>query len=179
MKISLEDINFLVAEDNIYARRVLRGVLIALGARKIQEFEDGPTAFEAFLTKKYDVVILDWDMPMLDGVEVTRMLRQPTISPNPYVPIILVTGFTEKKRIEIARDAGVTEVVAKPFSTRTLYEKIVSVIAHPRPFVKTKNYFGPTRRRKLTETPVMSNRRRAAAVSAGARELRHHEQEST
>jgi DNA-binding response OmpR family regulator len=63
------------------------------------------------------------------------------------VPIIMLTGHSEKKRVIAARDAGVTEFLAKPISAKGLYGRILNVVANPRPFIRTKNYFGPDRRR--------------------------------
>jgi DNA-binding NtrC family response regulator len=62
---------------------------------------------------------------------------------NPYVPIIMLTGHSEKKRVIPARDAGVTEFLAKPISAKALYQRILNIVANPRPFIKSKSYFGP------------------------------------
>ncbi len=95
-------------------------------------------------------MITDWAMPIFDGIELTRMIRQPETSTNPYVPIIMVTGHAERRRVTEARDAGVTEFLVKPISAKALYQRIVSVVMLPRPFIKTSTYFGPCRRRTLS-----------------------------
>src|SRR5262249_23052096 len=89
-----------------------------------------------------------WAMPIFDGLELAQMIRQPGANANPYVPIIMLTGHSEKKRVTAARDAGITEFMAKPVSAKSLYQRILNVVANPRPFIKTKNYFGPGRARK-------------------------------
>ena len=83
----------------------------------------------------------------LDGLDFVRLVRKGADSPNPYVPIILLTGHTEMHRVLEARDAGVNEILAKPISIKSLFSRIVSIIESPRPFVKSKTYFGPCRRR--------------------------------
>jgi len=88
------------------------------------------------------------------------MIRQPGANANPYVPIIMLTGHSEKKRVVTARDAGVTEFLAKPISAKALYQRILNVVANPRPFIKTKNYFGPDRRRSVTSTYIGPERRK-------------------
>ena len=93
-------------------------------------------------------------MPIFDGLELTQMIRQPGANANPYVPIIMLTGHSEKKRVIAARDAGVTEFLAKPISAKALYQRIVNVVANPRPFIKTKTYFGPDRRRNVNPNYV-------------------------
>jgi DNA-binding response OmpR family regulator len=99
-------------------------------------------------------------MPIFDGLELTQMIRQPGANANPYVPIIMLTGHSEKKRIIGARDAGVTEFLAKPISAKSLYERILNVVANPRPFIKTKSYFGPDRRRNVNSSYVGPERRK-------------------
>lgn len=75
------------------------------------------------------------------------MIRQPTTSVNPFVPIIMVSGHAERRRVIMARDAGVNEFLVKPISPKALYDRLLAVVAFPRPFIRTKTYFGPDRRR--------------------------------
>jgi DNA-binding response OmpR family regulator len=72
----------------------------------------------------------------------------------------MLTGHSEKKRVVAARDAGVTEFLAKPISAKALYHRVLNVVANPRPFVKTKNYFGPDRRRSTSANYVGPERRK-------------------
>ena len=88
------------------------------------------------------------------------MIRQPGANANPYVPIILLTGHSEKQRVLSARDAGITEFRAKPISAKSLYERILNVVANPRPYIKTKTNFGPDRRRNVNVTYVGPERRK-------------------
>jgi DNA-binding NtrC family response regulator len=71
----------------------------------------------------------------------------------------MITGHTEMDRVTAARDAGVTEFLAKPISAKGLYQRIVSVVANPRPFIKTNNYFGPDRRRNNSSNYTGPERR--------------------
>jgi DNA-binding response OmpR family regulator len=98
-------------------------------------------------------------MPIFDGLELAQMIRQPESKGNPYAPIIMLTGHSEKRRVTVARDAGVTEFLAKPISAKGLYQRIMNVVANPRPFIKTKTYFGPDRRRN-TNSAYMGPERR-------------------
>ncbi len=75
------------------------------------------------------------------------MIRNRDDSPNCYVPIIMLTGHAEKTTVELARDAGVHEFLAKPVSATKLFEKIKNIIENPRVFIRTSDYFGPDRRR--------------------------------
>jgi two-component system chemotaxis response regulator CheY len=75
-------------------------------------------------------------------------MRTATDSPNHFVPIIMLTAYAERSKIEAARDAGVTEFCAKPITATELYRKVCAVINTPRSFIRTSVYFGPDRRRR-------------------------------
>ncbi len=145
--IDFNKLRFLICDDNAHMRRILRTLLHSFGAREIYEAEDGATALEMYSRHVPDIVITDWAMPIFDGIELTQIIRQPEANGSPYVPIIMLTGHSEKRRVTMARDAGVTEFLAKPISANGLYQRLLNVIANPRPFIKTKTYFGPDRRR--------------------------------
>ncbi|HEY4774117.1 MAG TPA: response regulator [Xanthobacteraceae bacterium] len=159
VRIDFNKLRFLVVDDNAHMRRILRTLLHGFGVREVYEAEDGAAGLEAFSHYIPDIVIVDWVMPIFDGLELAQMIRQPDANTNPYVPIIMITGHTEKKRVLAARDAGITEILVKPISAKALYQRIVNVILNPRPFVRTKNYFGPDRRRSLNPNYVGGERR--------------------
>ena len=159
-RIDFNKLRFLVCDDNPHMRRILRTLLHSFGAREVNEAEDGATALEMYTHFSPDIVITDWAMPIFDGLELTHMIRQPGANANPYVAIIMLTGHSEKKRVTAARDAGVTEFLAKPISAKGLYQRIVNVVANPRPFIKTKTYFGPDRRRNVNSNYVGPERRK-------------------
>ena len=147
VRIDFNRLRFVVIDDNAHMRRIVRMLLHGFGAREVHEAEDGAAGLEAFTSNAPDIVITDWAMPIFDGLELTQMIRQPGANANPFVPIIMLTGHSEKKRVMAARDAGITEFLAKPLSAKALYERIANVVLNPRPFVRTKTYFGPDRRR--------------------------------
>jgi len=147
IRIDFNRLRFLVIDDNAHMRRILRTLLHGFGARDVYEAEDGATGLEAFTHHVPDIVICDWAMPIFDGLELTQMIRQPGANANPFVPIIMMSGHSEKKRVTAARDAGVTEFLAKPISAKALHQRILNIVANPRPFIRTKTYFGPDRRR--------------------------------
>ncbi len=149
MRIDFNRLRFLVIDDNAHMRRIMRTLLHGFGTREVYEAEDGAAGLEAFTHYIPDIIITDWAMPIFDGLELTQMIRQPGANANPYVAVIMLTGHSEKNRVTAARDAGVTEFLAKPVSAKGLYERIVNVVANPRPFIKTQNYFGPDRRRTV------------------------------
>jgi CheY-like chemotaxis protein len=165
-RIDFNRLRFLVIDDNAHMRRILRTLLHGFGARDVYEAEDGATGLEAFTHFMPDIILTDWAMPIFDGLELAQMIRQPGANANPYAPIIMLSGHSEKKRVTMARDAGVTEFIAKPISAKALYQRILNVVANPRPFIRTKSYFGPDRRRNANTNYVGPERRRGGKVDA-------------
>ena len=160
VRIDFTRLRFLVIEDSAHMRRILRTLLLGFGAREVHEAEDGASGLEGFTHYLPDIIIVDWVLPIFDGLELAQMIRQPGANANPYVPIIMLTGHSDKKRVMVARDAGITEFLTKPISAKSLYERIVNVVVRPRPFVKTKTYFGPDRRRNVNPNYAGVERRK-------------------
>lgn len=160
VRIDFTRLRFLVVDDNAHLRQIVRTILHGFGARVILDAEDGAAGLEVFNRNQPDIVITDWGMPIFNGIELTQMIRQPGTNPNPFVPIIMLTSHTEKTRVMAARDAGVTEFLAKPISAKALYLRIHNVIHNPRPFIKTENYFGPDRRRTVNAKYAGPERRK-------------------
>jgi two-component system, chemotaxis family, chemotaxis protein CheY len=165
MRVDFTKLRFLIIDDSVYMRKVLKTLLHGFGAREVLEAEDGAAGLEIFMTYSPDIVIVDWEMPILDGLEVTRMIRQPTTSVNPFAPIIMVTGHSEKRRVVLAREAGVNEFLVKPISSKGLYDRVLTVVAFPRPYIRTKSFFGPDRRRGASNTYSGPDRRKSSADS--------------
>jgi len=159
IKIDFFHLRFLVVDDNIHMRKIVRALLNGFGARDVIEAEDGATGLEAFQNNAPDIVILDWMMPIVDGIELTMLIRNPKSSVNPYVPIIMLTAHSDKRRVLQARDCGVTEFLCKPISAKALHQRILNMIVNPRPFIKTKSYFGPDRRRFVSPSHRSIERR--------------------
>lgn len=147
LRVDFAKLRFLVVDDNEHMRSLLRTVLHGFGSRDVIEADDGVTGLEAFIAHRPDIVLTDWAMPRIDGIEMTRRLRDEAAGPNPYVPIIMVSAHSARERVIAAREAGVTEFLVKPISPKSLFQRIVNVVANPRPFIRTSEFFGPCRRR--------------------------------
>ncbi|MGP1273959.1 MAG: response regulator [Caulobacterales bacterium] len=143
----LEVLRVLVVDDNTHMASILRTVLNSFGIRHVDEVRGAVEALELIRTRSYDFVLLDYNMPILDGIEFTRLVRTGRDHNQQMIPIIMITGFTERSRVMAARDAGVTEVCVKPVTARDLWNRIAEVINAPRPFIRSKSYTGPDRRR--------------------------------
>lgn len=160
----LEKLSVLVVDDHINMRRIISTILHAFGIISVTEATDGADAIEAMRSHHTDVVILDWEMPGIDGVEFTQLIRNASDSPNPFVPIIFLTSYSDKRHVIEARDAGATEFLAKPVSAKAIYDRLIAIINRPRPFIRSKNYFGPCRRRRANQEYHGSERRTGQVV---------------
>ncbi|MCF6200180.1 MAG: response regulator [Hyphomicrobiaceae bacterium] len=147
-KIDFEQLRFVIVDDNAHMRRILRTMLRAFGSREIYEAEEGASGLEAVEAYQPDILITDLKMPIFDGIELTRMIRNPDGFSQAYLPIIMLSAYSEKHQVISARDAGANDFICKPVSATTLYARIESIIEHPRPFIRTASYFGPDRRRQ-------------------------------
>lgn len=142
----------LIVEDNAHMRVLLRELLSTAGIRDIAEAGNGNAAITVLRERRCDLILSDLAMGPMDGIEFTRHVRNNESSPNPFVPIIMITCHTEKHRVEQARDAGVTEFLAKPITAKNLFARISEIVERPRAFVRAEGYFGPDRRRKTMDT---------------------------
>ena len=142
-----ESLKALIVEDNAHMRSLLRALLNSVGIREIAEAASGQSALALLRERKSDLVLSDLAMKPMDGLEFTRRVRNDEHSPNPFVPIIMITGHTERHHVEQARDAGVTEFLAKPITANHLFARIGEIVDRPRAFVRCDSYFGPDRRR--------------------------------
>ncbi len=145
---NIENLKFLVVDDDANMRHLIMTILSSLGVKNTATAESVDKGYGQLYGFEADIVICDLRMQPRDGIEFTKMIRNHHGSPNPYVPIIMLTGHSEQSAVERARDAGVHEFMAKPVSATRLYAKIKRIIEHPRSFIRTKDYFGPDRRRR-------------------------------
>jgi PleD family two-component response regulator len=146
--LDLSDLTVLIVDDYPPMRTILRIMLQALGIRDIGEANDGLSALEAMQAFRADIVIADYRMVPVNGVELTHRIRGGDAGIDPFTPVIMVSGHSEKSRICEARDAGVTEFLVKPISATFLYHRLRAVIENPRPFIRSPDFFGPDRRRR-------------------------------
>ena len=171
MATGLEALSVLLADDNPHMREIVGVLLNNYGIKNIRAVHDGGQALELLRNWQPDLAIVDFKMDPVDGVAFTRRVRNSPESRNPYLPIIMMTGHSGRARVYEARDAGVTEFVVKPVNARTLLDRIMAVIYRPRPFVRTKSYFGPDRRRRA-EPGFAGPYRRADDQTANPAEAR-------
>lgn len=166
MPFKFANLSMLVVEDTAPMRKLIISVLETLEIGKVFDADCGEAGFESFRKNVPDIVIADWHMAPMNGIEFTREIRNNTLSPNRMAPVILVTGYSALSRVAEARDAGVTEFLVKPFSANDLAKRIAYVINKPRDFIDCDGYFGPDRRRRENPDYTGPDRRKIAAKPA-------------
>ena len=160
----IQGLNVLVADKNHFMRRLTRTMLMNLGAKSVVEAADGLAALEAIRTCDPDVMFLEWDLPVLDGMEVVRIVRSPGVFPRPNLPIIMLTSRSHRSCVMRALRAGVHEFLLKPTSPKALRDRLTSVLLKPRPMMKLGEFYVPQPRRLGPPVDLAD----AAAVAAAA-----------
>ncbi len=167
LHLNWEKITVLIVDDNAFMRKLLRTTLSAFGIKEIVDEPDGASAIERLKLSRtdpveaslgqVDLILSDYTMPGIDGNLFLRWIRTGEGAPDRFVPFVMVTGAASKDVVREARDAGVSGVLAKPFSANTLAQSILTLVNSGRNFVLAAAYFGPDRRR--TERSVQDERR--------------------
>ena len=146
----IQQLTMLVVDDNPFMRNLVRDLLQTIGVKKSYEAGDGIAGLEMIRSVNPDMVVLDWEMPLLSGPELVRIVRSPGAFPTPDLPIIMLTAHGERWRIVEAAKLGVNEFLCKPVSTKAIYHRILSILLKPRQSVKVGDYYGPAPRRSLS-----------------------------
>lgn len=149
---SLEPVKIMVLERNDHMSQIVRAMLRGFGVRKIVDVRTCDAAFRRLKLDEIDIVIIEYEMDKMNGAEFTRLIRASTDAAIRFVPIIMLTSHTEKSRVLLARDSGISEVCAKPVTASNLFRKLVAVVDYPRPFVISESFAGPERRRRVDPT---------------------------
>lgn len=164
---SISDVHVLVVDDKAQMRLLLRCLLRAGGITTLSEAETARQAFDVMRATPIDLVIVDWMMQPIDGLTFTRMVRWDSDSPNPYVPLLMLTAHTELSRVAAARDAGVNGFIRKPVSARVLFDRVSNALTDTRRFIQTDDYLGPDRRFVQSAAYNGPLRRESDGVRAG------------
>lgn len=121
-----KNITILVVDDYAMTRDLLRSILKQLGFLKIVCAEDGKTALAKIRQEKIDLVICDWNMPKMSGLQVLKAIRADKRFHG--LPFLMLTAEAYRENIVAAIKAGVSDYIAKPFTAETLSDKLENVL---------------------------------------------------
>jgi two-component system chemotaxis response regulator CheY len=124
-----KNMNVLVVDDYQTMIRIIKNLLKQLGFNNVDEATDGGSAYEMLNSKKYGLVISDWNMEPVSGIELLKKVRSTSGNDNiSKVPFIMITAESKTENVIAAKQAGVNNYIVKPFNAETLKAKITSVI---------------------------------------------------
>lgn len=139
---------------------LIRNAAAACGIRNVNTDRDPKAVLQALLNRDAsNILLLHWQVPLEDGINVCRMIRNRRMFPRPFLPIVFVSAHATRDHVVRARDAGADEFLVSPFSVSGFYKRIYSVIYDRRGFVDVPGYFGPCRRRGAMAEWLGTNRR--------------------
>jgi len=149
----IQQLTVVVVDDNPFMRNLVRNLLLNIGVKTVYEAGDGFAGIETIRSVNPDVAVVDWEMPLLDGADLVRIVRSPGTFPTPDLPIIMLTAHGERWRIVEAAKLGINEFLCKPVSAKALHDRLLSILLRPRASVKLGQYYGPAPRRPTSPTP--------------------------
>ena len=155
----LHQYNILIVDSDLELSHVLSTMLGDMGFKTCDTVSDGAEAYRMLKNVPYDFLITEWHARHMDGIDLIRKIRRAKDSPNPTMPVIMLTGRSEQSDVMTARDTGINEFVVKPFSAKTVYNRIERIIENPRQFVVSEHFVGPNRRARGVPPKGMSDRR--------------------
>jgi two-component system, chemotaxis family, chemotaxis protein CheY len=147
-------VKVLVVDDEFYSRKVIRTLLTSIGVTLIHDAASGEHGLDVMHAVAPDIVLVDWEMPGMDGAAFARAVRTPGTFPHPNVPMIMLTGHSERWRVMEALRLGVNEYLLKPISSKMLLDRLVATLTKPRPIIKVGSYYGPEPRPASVYHPV-------------------------
>lgn len=183
----LSKLSVLVADRDYRTATLVQRILFSFGFRNLDITTSGESAMALLRSRPYDIIITELTMSPVDGLTLIKTIRAAKDDERIRrdIPILMLTARTDIKTVSTARDAGVTEFVAKPFSAKTISNRIIQIIDNPRAFVDSPVYVGPDRRRKglppegtaerrsskSKNMPVPSDNRLQKRIGASASEI--------
>ncbi|SIS39484.1 Response regulator receiver domain-containing protein [Insolitispirillum peregrinum] len=155
----LRNVTAMIVDSNPFSRRILRTILHAFGCKSWMECADAAEALKILRHSTPDILFTELHMAPLNGNELIQFIRKDENPSIHFMPVIVVSAYSEIYRVVEARDCGANEFLIKPYSAASLLGRIREVIERPRPFVRLPSYFGPDRRRRSSPTPRGVRRR--------------------
>lgn len=163
--VRIAELTAMVVDQDKHMRRLVKSLLYALGFRNLHEASDGGSALQELKFNPADLIVTSWTMEPIGGIELIKTLRLSKDSPCPEADIIMLTANTEVRHVVEARNAGMTEFLAKPVSADKIYTRVMSVLKYPRPYIQTNSYTGPCRRRIFPGTYEGDERRQPGNIT--------------
>lgn len=157
-KYNFRDLDLLIVDDNDFAHTILRDILLAMKIKKIRHVKSAADAIHEIDNKLPDILMVDLLMKPVDGFDLIKGVRAHSSDDVRHLPVLVVTAFSSVEHVKRARDMGASEVLCKPISVTSVYDRLVYMRNSPRQFVRTEIYTGPDRRRSMRGFEGMDRR---------------------
>jgi two-component system chemotaxis response regulator CheY len=146
----LGNVRVLLADRDVRTATLVNRILFSFGFRHIDMVTSGEEVLDVLRRRPYDLIITEYNMTPTDGIALVREIRNARDDNRIRrdIPIIMLTAYAERDHVEAARDAGISEFIVKPFTAKTISNRIIQVIDNPRSFIDVPDYVGPCRRRR-------------------------------
>ncbi len=115
----------LIVDDFATMRKIIKNLLGQSGYKNVHEADDGSTALVMLKKERFDLIIADWNMPQMSGLDLLKIIRENENYKN--TPFVMVTAEANKNNIVAAIQAGANDYIIKPFNANTLQEKIKKI----------------------------------------------------
>ena len=159
IRLNLRGVTTLIVDCDHFTRGLIAQMVREFGANPPVVCDSGKAA-QAHLQHHYsDLCILEAVFPDMDGAELIRWIRRQDKSPLRFVPIIVLSSYTQHRHVTVARDAGANLVLTKPISPQALFDHIAWVAKVRRPFIEAGKYAGPDRRFRTSDSPAGEKKR--------------------
>ena len=145
-RLNLKNVVGLLADRDAFTRSLIARMLRGFGIDTLLTASNGAEAKELIGAHNPDICFFEGALPDMTSAELTGWIRRSTANPLRFVPIIVLSGYTQMRLISDARDGGAHIVVRKPVSPQALFDRIAWVAGSSRPFIETGTYVGPDRR---------------------------------
>lgn len=123
-----KNMSILIVDDHKTMLRIIKNLLAQLGLDNVDEASDGQDALQKLIRKKYDLVLSDWNMMPMTGLEFLHLVRKEPSYLHQNVPFVMITAEARIENVMEAKKAGVDDYIVKPFNAETLETKILSAI---------------------------------------------------
>jgi CheY-like chemotaxis protein len=165
LRLNFKSVTTLVVDRDRYTRSLICQMLRGFGVGRIESVDTGAAAQDYIRENFVDLCIIEASLPDMSGAELIHWVRREMKEPARFMPILVLTGYTQQKLISESRDAGSNLVVKKPVSAQVLFDRVGWIAKTPRAYIETSDFVGPDRRfreivppdgvfRRETDAPV-------------------------
>jgi CheY-like chemotaxis protein len=163
---NLKSVSTLLVDSDRFTRSLVVQMLRGFRMDTPNVCDSGAAAKALMLEHPVDLCIIETVLPDMGSPELISWIRRPEMGAMRFIPIIVLSGYTQQRVVAAARDAGANTVLKKPISPQGLFDRIMWVARVPRPFIDAGVYVGPDRRFKAEEPPDNVYKRADDAVVA-------------